>query len=154
MVLSFESGDTRTSQNMMLVSIHTVWLREHNRVAVGLRRLNPSWTDEDLFQEAKRIVVAEYQHVLYNEWLPIIVGDSFMQAHGLTLQKVGHFMGYDESVNPHLSTEFATAAFRFGHTLIRSTISKTDESLTQTSNLTLTNIMLRPVEAFTNGGLE
>lgn len=27
----FDSGDTRTNQNMMLVSIHTVWLREHNR---------------------------------------------------------------------------------------------------------------------------
>ena len=47
-------------------------MREHNRVAAELRELNPSWTDENLFQEAKRIVIAEYQNVIYSEWLPVI----------------------------------------------------------------------------------
>ena len=49
-------------------------MREHNRVANELRNMHPSWSDEALYQEARRIVVAEYQHILYNEWLPIIVG--------------------------------------------------------------------------------
>jgi peroxidase len=138
----------------MLVSIHTIWLREHNRIAKILHRLNPAWSDEDVFQESRRVNIAEYQHILYNEWLPIVIGDRLMDLHNLNVQQQGFFMGYDESVNPHLSAEFATVAFRFGHSLIRSTMSKTDDSLVQTSNLTLTNIFFRPAEAYTNGGLE
>ena len=90
--LCFEAGDPRASQNMMLVSVHTrnyfydkikrrlkslillfkVWMREHNRIANELSELNPTWSDESLFQEAKRITIAEYQNVIYSEWLPIL----------------------------------------------------------------------------------
>ena len=42
--------------------MHTVWVREHNRVAIiiGLKALNPSFDDERLYQDARRIVVAEW----------------------------------------------------------------------------------------------
>ena len=58
----------------MLTILHTVWIREHNRIAVEIQRLNPSWDDEKLFQETKKIVIAEYQHIVYKEWLPIVMG--------------------------------------------------------------------------------
>lgn len=152
--LCFESGDSRTSQNMMLVSIHTIWLREHNRVAKMLKKLNPKWSDENLYQEARRIVIAEYQNTIYAEWLPSIIGQEMTKSNNLEMQDGQYFMGYDSDTNPHLSSEFSTAAFRFGHTLLRSTISKSDRDLKEMANLTLSNIMLRPVEAYSNGGLD
>jgi len=147
------SGDTRTSQNLPLVSVVTLFLREHNRVAVALAKLNPSWTDENLFQEAKRIVIGVYQNIIYGEWLPIIVGAKMMAAHDLSTKQTG-FTKYDQNVNPSISGEFATAAYRFGHSLVRSFYTKQDRDYNELANLTLTSIFLRPTEAFVNGGMD
>lgn len=64
------------------------------------------------------------------------------------------FNGYNSSANPHMAAEFSSAAFRFGHSLVRSTMSKADSSLKPTTNLTLSSIFLRPSEAYRNGGLD
>lgn len=54
--------------------LYSAILREHNRVAVALAALNRHWTDDILFFESKRIVSAEIQHITYNEFLPILLG--------------------------------------------------------------------------------
>ena len=89
-----------------------MWLREHNRVASFLSKLNPGWDDEKLYQEARRIVTAEYQHVIYKEWLPIILGNNFMTAFGLWPLSKGYSDQYMDNFDPRITNEFATAAFR------------------------------------------
>ena len=66
-----------------MAALHTMWYREHNRVRDILAKLNPTWTKENLFQEVRRVVIAEYQHVIYNEFLPPLVGK---KTSGATLQ--------------------------------------------------------------------
>ena len=61
-------GDFRVNEQPNLAIIHTLFIREHNRIAKELKTLNSLWSDEILFQETKRIVNAQYQYITYNEW--------------------------------------------------------------------------------------
>ena len=110
----FISGEGRLSENPGLAFMHTIWTREHNRVATTLQQLHRDWDDERVFQEARRITIAEYQHIIYNEYLPIVLGFSYTRPHGLD-PEFGHSFGYNEAVDPRVTSEFSTAAFRFGH---------------------------------------
>lgn len=103
--------------------MHTIWMREHNRVADKLADLNPSWDDEKVFQEARRIVIAEYQHIIYNEWLPSVLGRRWMEEKQMLPKESGYSDIYFD-LDPSISNEFATAAFRFGHSLIPHSFSK------------------------------
>jgi peroxidase len=111
-------GDPRAEDNSILTSIHTVWLREHNLIARKLAEVNPCWDDEMLYQEARRIVIAEFQNIVYNEFLPALLGDKLMELYSLLPEKSGYFEEYDEDVYPQIINEFAAAAFRYGHTLV------------------------------------
>ncbi|XP_067002115.2 uncharacterized protein [Anabrus simplex] len=116
----FLSGDSRANENTHLTSMHLLWARQHNALAAGLAKLNPAWDDERLFQETRRIVSAQMEHITYNEFLPIIFGKSMMDKLELTPKKAGYYEGYDETVDPTIANSFAASAFRFAHTLLPS----------------------------------
>ena len=98
--------------------MHTIWVREHNRIAKKLQANNPGWDDEKIFQETRRIVIAEYQHIIYNEWLPLVVGQKQISAFGLRPRSTGYSSSYLDSFDPRVTNEFAAAAFRIGHTMV------------------------------------
>lgn len=98
--------------------------RQHNRLATGLAEVNPHWEDETLFQEARRINIAIIQHITYNEFLPILLGKEVMDKFGLVLQKEGYWDGYDPKINPGIIDAFASAAFRFGHSLLPTAVER------------------------------
>lgn len=115
----FIAGDGRASEQPALTVIHTIFLREHNRIVEGLRGVNPHWTGEQLFQHARKIVIAQNQHVSYNELLPRILSWNAVNLYGLKLLPQGYYKEYSHTCNPSVVTEFAASAFRIGHSLLR-----------------------------------
>ncbi|XP_069997700.1 salivary peroxidase/catechol oxidase [Penaeus vannamei] len=135
----FMAGDSRVNKHPLLVLLHTVWMRHHNHIASRLKNINPSWNDEKLFQEARRIVGAQLQHVTYNEYLPPIFGDEISRKFKLKPTKnrtQTHI--YGPKLNAAISAEFATAAFRFRHSQIPGHMERADNlgdiSFTETSS--------------------
>ena len=104
----FLSGDVRANENVELSAIHALFLREHNQIATAIAAANPALTDEQVFQNARRIVVGELQVITYREFLPALLGSKALRPYD----------GYKTNVNPGIATEFSTAAYRIGHTLI------------------------------------
>jgi hypothetical protein len=103
----FAAGDVRANDNVELTNITTLFVREHNYQAAQLAQQHPDWTDQQLYDAARQIVIGEIQSITYNEWLPALMGQ-----HALT-----PYQGYNPSVDPSISVEFSSAAFRL-HTLL------------------------------------
>lgn len=104
----FLAGDVRANENPELASLHILFIREHNRIADEAAQRHPDWTDEELYQFARRVVIAELQKITYDEFLPAILGEDAMPA----------YHGYQDDVNPGIATEFSTGAFRVGHSML------------------------------------
>jgi peroxidase len=104
----FAAGDVRANENIELTSLQTLFVREHNYWAGKIASANPTYSDEQVYQQARAIVIGEIQSITYNEWLPALLGNSAMSR----------YRGYDPTVNPGIANEFSTAAFRFGHSIV------------------------------------
>ncbi|MFM8876553.1 MAG: peroxidase family protein [Anaerolineae bacterium] len=104
----FLAGDVRANENPELSSLHILFIREHNRIADEAAQRHPDWTDEELYQFARQVVIAELQKITYDEFLPSILGENAMPD----------YRGYQADVNPGIANEFSTAAFRFGHSML------------------------------------
>lgn len=114
----FKSGDVRVNEHPGIASMHTLWVRQHNRLAITLADLNPHWNDEQIFQEARRIVGAQIQHITYNEYLPVVLGKETMDKYDLSPKHMGFFSGYDINTNAGTANSVASAALRYTASLL------------------------------------
>ncbi|XP_002929454.1 eosinophil peroxidase [Ailuropoda melanoleuca] len=108
----FLAGDSRSSETPKLAAMHTLFMREHNRLATELKRLNPQWTGDKLYQEARKIVGAMVQIITYRDFLPLVLGEARAR------RTLGPYRGYCSNVDPRVANVF-TLAFRFGHTMLQ-----------------------------------
>jgi peroxidase len=120
---AFITGDARVMENPELSAVTTLFMREHNYWVAALRAQHSEWTGEQLYQMARAITTAEYQNIVYTEYLPILIGGAD-----------GPYQGYDPRVNAQVTQEFSTAAFRVGH----SQVSDTQEGLDNNGQVTFT----------------
>ena len=108
-----ESGDARVNESPALMVLHTLFVRQHNRLAAKLARVNSMWDDETLYQETRRLVTAQIQHVTYREFLPAVLGENLAENLKLTPKLAGHFSGYDIDAYPGTLEAAALAALSF-----------------------------------------
>ncbi|XP_061590239.1 eosinophil peroxidase [Cololabis saira] len=147
----FIAGDTRVDENMALTSIHTLFMREHNRLARRLKRLNPHWDSETLYQEARKILGAYTQVFVFRDYLPHIVGNAAMR------RQLGRYPGYNPNVDPSISNVFATAAYRFAHLAIQPALSRLDANYREHSqfpSVPLFKAFFTPWRIIFEGGLD
>lgn len=138
----FVAGDPRANENPLLIAFHTLFVREHNRLCDTLKIDNPNWSDEQLYQHARKIVGGQIQHVVFSEWLPTM---------GVELPP---YTGYDENIDPRILNVFSAAAFRMGHTLLNSTLLRLDNDGNEipAGHLQLQEAFFNPLSIIWSGG--
>ncbi|XP_067656391.1 myeloperoxidase-like [Haliotis asinina] len=125
----FLAGDHRVNEIPTLQSMHTIFVREHNRIAKQLQELNCDWSDEKTFQETRKIVGAIMQKITYDEYLPIILGPQAMKKYRLRIGSGTAYTNvYSTTTDPSIRNAFATAAFRMGHSMIHALFSSFSSS--------------------------
>jgi hypothetical protein len=132
----FMAGDVRANEQNGLTAMHTLFVREHNRIAEEISAADDSLTDEEIFQQARSTVIAEIQAITFNEYLPALLGRN----------AISDYEGYDSTVDPSISNLFATAAFRYGHTSLSSELLRLndDGTVIDEGNLALRDAFFNP----------
>lgn len=110
----FLAGDVRANEQLGLTTMHTLFMREHNRLATQIAADNPGATGDEIYETARAIVGAQMQVITFNEFLPVLLGPGAISA----------YTGYNPTVNAGINNEFSTAAYRLGHTMLSSQLQR------------------------------
>jgi hypothetical protein len=139
----FMAGDVRANEQIGLTAMHTLFVREHNRVAQDIAEKHQEITDDDvIFQIARKVVGAEIQVITYNEFLPKLLGPN----------AIPKYSGYEDDVNPGIKNEFSTASYRYGHSQLSSNLLVIDES--EKNEVELRDAFFNPAKFKEVGGVD
>ncbi|XP_072201624.1 dual oxidase 2 isoform X2 [Excalfactoria chinensis] len=103
----YDLGNAWGNENLFLQAMSIAWFRYHNYLAAELAKDHPRWSDEDIFQHARKRVIATFQSIVLYEWLPALLGTP-----------VQNYTGYQQHMDPSLSPEFVAAARIFLATMV------------------------------------
>ena len=142
----FLAGDVRANEQVALTAMHTLFVREHNRLAEQYASENPNWDGERIYQKAREIVGAQMQVITYKEYLPALLGS----------RALSRYRGYDREVNANIANMFSAAAYRYGHSALSPTLLRLDSDGNEISegNLSLSDAFFSPSRIIDQGGIE
>jgi hypothetical protein len=118
--------EPRNDENLVVAQLHIAVARFHNRL-VDLARsqgMRPEW----VFETARRLARWHYQWAVIHDFLPRFVGDELVgragsvyreQAGKAPVVTLNYYRPTNRENRPFMPVEFAVAAYRFGHSIIR-----------------------------------
>ena len=133
----FLAGDVRSNENSLLTTLHTVFVREHNRLVDRIAGTHPEYTSEQQYQLARKLVGAEIEAITYNNFLPALLGN------GQAVPKASGY-SYSSGVSPVITTAYSDAAFRFGHSAVSSDLNLVNVDGTSAGNMLVRNAFFNP----------
>ena len=142
----FLAGDFRANEQAALTALHTLFVREHNYWADVISRSNSDLDGDAIYEVARSIVGAEMQVITYQEFLPLLLGENALPR----------YRGYREDANPGITNVFATASYRFGHTMLSSQLLRLDRRMREIDegHLDLAAAFFNPALITDEGGIE
>lgn len=129
-VKTYVAGDVRAAEQPGLTSLHTIFVREHNRLCDEM--LGQGLSDEEIYQRAKRRVSGIMQNITYSQFLPAL---------GINL---GSYRGYFPAVNPNIMNIFSTAAYRLGHTMVIPELPLVNDNCEKAGSISLFEAFFNP----------
>jgi len=142
----FLAGDIRSNEQVGLTSMHTLFIREHNRYVGELAAERPGLSGDELYERGRRFVGALMQAITYNEFLPELLGEG----------AISPYTGYKPNVNASITNIFSTAAYRLGHSMLSPELLRLDQSLNviPEGNLPLRDAFFTPETITNEGGID
>ena len=139
----YVAGDPRANEHAALTAMHVIFLREHNRIAEEIVSYDNTLTDSEVYQIARKINTAQVQSITYNEYIPSL---------GIVLPA---YSGFNNSTDPRISNEFATLAFRMGHSQITEQTLRLDNQFDEhwAGHRNLSDGFWNPSEMIATGGV-
>ena len=142
----FLAGDFRANEQVGLTAMHTIFVREHNYWAELVGRSNSSLSGDQIYEIARALVGAEMQAITYNEFLPVLLGRD----------AIPKYRGYRADLNPGITNVFATASYRFGHSMLSSELLRLDRRMREIreGHLDLASAFFSPSRIVDEGGID